>query len=128
MKLELSAGAFLAALAVGGVAVGWWYRREIAHAVGNAVNPASSDNLVNRGVESIGQAVTGDASWTPGGALWDFWSNDDFAEQLKVQPRAPRPTTGDLARADRAADAAREAAPIYAPGYDFGGTFGYGAP
>ncbi len=42
-----------------------------ADVVTHELNPASSDNLVNRSVEAVGRAVTGDGSWTLGGAIYD---------------------------------------------------------
>lgn len=43
----------------------------------NAVNPASSENLVNQAVESVGQTLTGDPNWTPGGWAFDWTHNVD---------------------------------------------------
>lgn len=43
----------------------------------NAVNPASSDNLVNKAFESVGQSVTGDPNWTLGGWAYDWTHNPD---------------------------------------------------
>lgn len=77
-----------------------------AGAVGQAINPASSDNLVNRGVTSAGQAVTGDPGWTlggtvyetinggPTGSLWgnykawvsDFWTGSASAGPTATEP------------------------------------------
>ncbi len=48
----------------------------IASAV-DKVNPASNNNFVNQGVESIGQALTGDDSWTLGGWAFDWTHNTD---------------------------------------------------
>lgn len=64
----------------------------VAEVVSTDLNPASSSNLVNRGVEAVGQAVTGDPSWSVGGWVWDVFHDDDFAEQLKVP--APANTGG----------------------------------
>lgn len=41
------------------------------------VNPASANNFVNQGVESLGQALTGDSSWTLGGWAYEWSHNDD---------------------------------------------------
>lgn len=51
----------------------------VADAVGTAINPANPDNLVNSGVNALGNAVvssTGpgrnaDGSWTLGGSVYD---------------------------------------------------------
>lgn len=36
------------------------------------VNPADSGNIVNRGVNGIGGAITGDQNWTLGGQIYDW--------------------------------------------------------
>lgn len=41
------------------------------------VNPASQNNFVNQGVESVGQALTGDSNWTLGGWAYEWSHNDD---------------------------------------------------
>lgn len=38
----------------------------------DGVNPVSPDNFINRGVNSIGRAVSNDQSWTLGGWLYDI--------------------------------------------------------
>ena len=35
------------------------------------LNPASSDNIINRGVSAIGEAVTGQQGWSLGSAIYD---------------------------------------------------------
>ena len=58
-------------LAGGAVLLGLYVKNKAAAAV-NAVNPVNPDNIFNRGVESVGQNVTGDPHWSPGGAAYDF--------------------------------------------------------
>ncbi len=41
-------------------------------AAGNAVNPTSDRNLAYRGVNSVGAALSGDASWSLGSWLYDL--------------------------------------------------------
>ncbi len=41
------------------------------------INPASSNNFVNQGVESIGAKLTGDKDFTLGGWAYDWSHNDD---------------------------------------------------
>lgn len=48
----------------------------IAAAV-DKVNPASSNNFVNQGFEAVGQALTGNDSWTLGGWAYDWTHNAD---------------------------------------------------
>lgn len=61
--------AYLVAIAVVGV-VGlelWTHRKAIAQ----GVNPADANNVVNRGVTAIVQAVSGDKNQTLGGSFYD---------------------------------------------------------
>lgn len=51
-------------------------KEAIAGAV-DKVNPASQNNFVNQGVESVGQALTGDSNWTLGGWAYEWSHNDD---------------------------------------------------
>ena len=45
---------------------------EAVAAVGNAVNPVNPENVFNQGVLSVGQALTGDKSWTLGGWIYEI--------------------------------------------------------
>ncbi len=45
---------------------------EAAAAVGNAVNPASDQNLANRAVTATGRVLTGDQSFSLGSWLYDL--------------------------------------------------------
>lgn len=83
-RLELSATAVLAlaGVAVAGVLAWRAYTtgREVAELAGEVIardlNPASSDNLVNRAVTGVGATLTGDPNWTLGGAIFDLTHND----------------------------------------------------
>lgn len=64
-------------LIVAGVAVvGLWYLKrqatETVKQVGQAVNPTSRDNVFYRGVNSVGESLTGDEDWTLGGWIYDI--------------------------------------------------------
>jgi len=108
-QVSVTAGAVLALGAVGVLAVLWWKRGAIADAAGAALNPASPDNLAYRGVNGIGAAVTGDDSWNLGGAVWELFN--DGPDINAPPPPAMLPATR------------------YTPGeWDYGDTFGYGAP
>jgi hypothetical protein len=77
----------------------WQAAGAAAGAVGDVVthqlNPASSDNLVNAGVTSVGAAVSGDTSWTLGGWLYDVTGgNDKVAAMLKGAPTPPAANAG----------------------------------
>lgn len=61
------------------------------------LNPANTDNIVNRGVSSVGEAVTGQKGWSLGGAIYDgvdllsgLWggSDADRREQIEEKTRA----------------------------------------
>jgi hypothetical protein len=84
-RLELSA---TAVLAVAGLAVGGLLAWRLYHQAGDLVqagadlvrkdlNPASSDNVVNRALEQLGQAVTGEEGWTLGGQVFDWTHTDE---------------------------------------------------
>lgn len=45
---------------------------DAAAVVGGALDPTSPDNLAAAGVAAVGEAVTGEEGWTPGGALYDI--------------------------------------------------------
>jgi hypothetical protein len=44
---------------------------ETAAAVVEKVNPASPNNFINQGVESLGRKISGDSGWTLGGWIYD---------------------------------------------------------
>lgn len=61
-------------LVVGGVLVAglaWWLFRDKLAAVGQAINPASDQNIVNKAVTAAGAALTGDDSFSLGSWLYD---------------------------------------------------------
>lgn len=97
MKLSLTGGGVVGLAAVAAVGVGalWLYskRGAVAQAAGaavDAVNPASSTNIVNRGVTAAGAAISGDDSWTLGGWLYDVTHRDEVATLLQgSRPAAP---------------------------------------
>ncbi len=57
--------------------------------VATALNPADSQNIVNRGVTGLGAWATGDAGWTLGGWIYDLTHDDPFAAQAPVEQLAP---------------------------------------
>lgn len=74
MKLNLGASGVLAVAVVAVGALLYFKGRGAVAAAVDAVNPASSTNLVNRGVSSIGAAISGDDDWTLGGQLFEWFS------------------------------------------------------
>ena len=60
-------------LVLAGVGV-FFYRKIAAGIAAGAINPANPDNIVNQGVTSIVQDVTGDKNQTLGGAIFDFFN------------------------------------------------------
>lgn len=83
LAADIGKGAGIAvagALAVG--LLGWLLARKgkaAAAAVGAAVNPTSRDNLAYRGVNAVGEAVTGERGWTLGGWLYDWTHPEESA-------------------------------------------------
>lgn len=66
----------LAVLAgVGAALVAVWAVKRAGSAVleSGALDPADSRNLAYSGVNGIGRVLTGDASWTLGGGIYDFF-------------------------------------------------------
>ncbi len=39
------------------------------------VDPTNQGNIINRGVNSVGEIVTGNKDWTLGTAVYDWWNN-----------------------------------------------------
>lgn len=65
-----------AAVAVVGILV-WKGAGKVGQVLSEDLNPASDKNLAYRGVNGIGSWLTGDSSWTLGGAIYDGLHNDD---------------------------------------------------
>lgn len=99
MKVDLTGTGVLALAAVAAVAgLLLWKRKELA-AVADAINPASDSNIVNRGVSSVGEAITGREGWTLGGQLAD-WFPSAAERELNRQWSAPPPPSVDAAIMD----------------------------
>jgi len=45
--------------------------RQVADAAAVGLNPANQDNIVNRGVSSVGSAISGNANWNLGSWIYD---------------------------------------------------------
>lgn len=54
-------------------------------AAGEMINPASPANIVNQAVIAAGQAATGNADWTLGGALYE-WTHPFEGYQITGNP------------------------------------------
>ena len=52
---------------------------DVADAVGDALNITKGTNLAARAVAAIGEAVTGEEGWTPGGQVYG-WTHDEEIE------------------------------------------------
>ncbi len=75
MKLSGTGVLAVAGLAVLGVAA-WKLFPSLKELVTHDLNPASEDNVVNRGVEALGRSITGDQYWTLGGSIYDATHTD----------------------------------------------------
>lgn len=140
MKLGLTGGGVLALAAVASLAVGgvvlYVKRREIAagvseaaSAVGQAVNPTSDQNLAYRGVNAVGEAVTGDASFSLGAWLFEAFNPGAVqAERDVLRSGLPQASYDETARLARRYPAPEPVVTPYVGGFDFGGSFGYGMP
>ena len=60
-----------------------------AQAVGQAINPASDQNMAYRGVNSVGAVLTGDPSWSLGSWLYDLF-NPPYDPNASYAPRKLR--------------------------------------
>lgn len=87
------AAAYIVSQIAKGAAAGADLLPSAARATGNAINPNSRENLINRAVTAVGQTVTADPEWVPGVSLWE-WLNPDAvaAERAMVGPVKPAPT------------------------------------
>lgn len=74
--MKITPGHILAggAVALAGAVVYFGAKKagELAAKVGESVNPADSDNIVNRAVTGIGEAITGDKGFSLGSFIYDL--------------------------------------------------------
>lgn len=61
---------------VGAGALVWWLYGDKLKSIGNAVNPASDQNLAYRGVNAVGGAVTGQKDFALGSFIYDLFHED----------------------------------------------------
>ncbi len=95
--LQFKIGLTVVVLAGTGLAL-WYAKRQVgkagaavldtAKAVIPYVNPADRNNVVYSGVNAVGGAVTGEAGWSVGGALYDF---DQWVDKLIFGAPPPPP-------------------------------------
>lgn len=84
MKVEVGGQAVLALAVVGLAGLVLWRASKAASAAADAVvdvvthdlNPADADNIVNRQITAMGRSITGDESWSLGGAIYDATHTD----------------------------------------------------
>lgn len=63
------------------LAVLWYLKKQAGDAVaavGTAVNPTSDQNLAYRGVNGVGQAISGDDDWSLGSWMYDVMNPDQM--------------------------------------------------
>jgi hypothetical protein len=73
MSLSIETKVIMAGAAVALIAV-FYGSKKLVDMAGDALpyfNPADSKNIINQGVNGLGQIVTGDESWTLGGSIYD---------------------------------------------------------
>jgi hypothetical protein len=83
MKLSASQILALGAVGIAGAVV-YFGARKVGE-VARAVNPASSDNIVYRGVNALGGAVTGDRNFSFGSWVYDVFHRDDFSATAPIR-------------------------------------------
>lgn len=76
---NLTMGGVLGLAAVAALGLLYMNRKALAATVGDAVNPASSNNLASKAVNGVVQAATGDPNQTLGGWIWDVVNGQAFA-------------------------------------------------
>lgn len=58
-----------------------YFKRE---AIAEAVNPVSRNNLAYKGVNAVGEAVTGDEHWTLGGYMFELLNPQAVAREQEL--------------------------------------------
>lgn len=85
-------------LVAGVFVVGWIIVSKVesdVKAAASLVDPTSENNVVNQGVEHIGQAISGDKYWTLGGWLYDWTHNTaQYTAPTPLPSPAPDATHG----------------------------------
>ena len=83
-------------LFVAGIALAVLYiytdAKRAAAVVGNAVNPVNHNNVINKGVNGIGSAVTGQDDWSLGTQLHKWLGDETGFTPGPVKPAATRAT------------------------------------
>jgi hypothetical protein len=91
--LNTKAGGYAAMVLVGGVLIYFVAKKfsgavgDAARAVGEAVNPTSDKNLAYRGVNAVGEALTGDTDFNLGGWIYDL-THKDYDPNAPFVPRS----------------------------------------
>lgn len=78
------------------------------------LNPADDRNLAYRGVNSAGQAITGDQSWSLGAAIWELFN-----------PRAVQEERQAIGQTQGRSGQARDSERSFSDGANTDPTFGY---
>lgn len=94
MTTKLTAGGVIALVLIPVAAFLMWktYKggaavmKGAANIVTHDLNPASQDNLINRGVSAVGAAVSGNAGWSLGGWIYDATHSTPTALQAPAVP------------------------------------------
>lgn len=89
-RLVLGLGALLAL----GVAYTAYKAHQNAGRIGEAINPLSSNNLVYRGVNGLGEAITGDSDFSLGVWAWEVLNPGKVAEERRALNTNPERSQG----------------------------------
>jgi hypothetical protein len=74
--------------------------KETVKTVASAINPASPDNIVYKGVNTVAAQVTNDPSWNLGNKLWEFLNPDKVAKE-KAMLAGGKPKISDASNLAR---------------------------
>ena len=83
-------GVVVALSAVAAVTV-WYTKKQATQAidvVGDAINPVSQTNIVNRGVNAVGAVLSSNDNFTLGGWLYDVFNGTQDEQSQRAEEKA----------------------------------------
>jgi len=86
MKLTFNNYVTLGAIFAGGVVL---YKankagQAIKETVSKDLNPASNENIINKGVSSVGASISGNENWSLGGWIYDITHPESKAVETEI--------------------------------------------